>query len=163
MSKLKDLITRAIRAQQEYLAKYRTGHTTLGCRVTHMIGVPMIMASMVAFVLYLTPPLTVTAIIAKYAFTQPSIDNGLFLFRVALPNVLSDILVTPTGISQLIAGIALFGIGWLLQFAGHKFYEKNSPLFLSHPFNPLSYTTAVIFIAQEYGQLITRPFTRAKK
>ncbi len=163
MSKITDLFKRALRAQQEYLAKYRTGHTTLGCRISHMIGVPMIMASILAFVLYLTPALTVTAIITKYAFTQPSLQNALFLFRVALPNILSDVLTMPTAITNLIAGIALFAIGWLLQFAGHMFFEKNSPLFLTNPLNPLSYTTAVIFIAQEFGQLITRPFRRSRK
>lgn len=95
-----------LHAQQEYLAKYRTGHTTLGCRIMHMIGIPMIMASFIA------------------------------------------------GYHNLLIGVGLFVIGWTLQFLGHTVFEKNSPLFLSDPLNPLSYTTAVIFIAQEYGQLL---------
>lgn len=163
MSTLKDLITRALRAQQEYLDKYRAEHTTLGCRITHMIGVPMIMASILVFALYLALPLKITAFITQVAFSQPNLQQFMFCFRVAIPNILQDILTIPSAITNLIAGVSLFSIGWVLQFIGHMFFEKNSPLFLSHPFNPLSYTTAVLFIAQEFGRLIARPFKCSKK
>lgn len=163
MSTLKDLLCRALRAQRDYLSKYRTGHQTIGCRITHMIGVPMIMASIIAFALYVIPALQATALIAKYAFSQSDPAIFHFLFAIALPNTLPDVLTSPIAITNLAAGIALFSVGWLLQFAGHVLFEKNSPLFLSNPFNPLSYTTAVIFIAQEFGQLLTRPFKRCRK
>lgn len=97
-----------IQDQKEYLAEYRTGHRTLGCRIAHMIGIPFIIAS--AFVVSV----------------------------------------------NLTVALAFFLIGWGLQFLGHIAFEHNSPLFLSDPLNPLSYTTAVIFIAQEYGQLILK-------
>lgn len=160
MSKIKDLLCRAMRAQKEYLVRYRAGHTTLGCRVTHMIGVPMIMASILAFILYLLPALQVTAIILHAALSPLGIQSFSYYLLVTLPNILQSALTMPSALVNLYASIALFAIGWIFQFIGHVVYQKNSPLFLSNPFNLLSYTTAVIFIAEEYGQLIAFPFRR---
>lgn len=160
MSKIKQFISRAIRAQKEYLVQYRAGHTTLGCRVTHMIGVPMIMASIISFIFYLLPALQVTAVIMNAALSPMGIRSFSYYLLVTLPNVLQSVLSMPSALVHLYAGIALFIVGWVFQFIGHVAYQKNSPLFLSNPFNPLSYTTAVIFIAEEYGQLITFPFRR---
>ncbi|MBX9879560.1 MAG: DUF962 domain-containing protein [Candidatus Obscuribacterales bacterium] len=162
MSTLKELIRRALRAQIDYLSLYRAGHKTVGCRITHMIGIPMIMASLIAFTLYLIPILKVSAFIVKCAFSPTGMQHFHFFLHVALPNILQSVATTPSAVTNLMAGIALFTVGWFLQFLGHVAFEKNSPLFLNNPFNPLSYTTAVIFTAQEYGQLITRPFKRKK-
>lgn len=162
MSTLKEILCRALRAQKDHLALYRAGHQTLGCRITHMIGIPMIMASLVAFILYSIIPLQIVGLITHCAFSQTTLSSFLFCWRVALPNILKDVLVMPGLLVNLYSGIALFTVGWFLQFLGHVAFEKNSPLFLNNPFNPLSYTTAVIFTAQEYGQFITRPFKRTK-
>jgi len=163
MSKIKVLLMRVWRAQLKHLIAYRSGHQTLGCKITHMIGIPMIMASTLAFILYAITPLRIILFITLGAFTQPTFNAFMFCFRVALPNILQDVLVMDSALTNLKAGIALAVIGWIFQFIGHKFYEKNSPLFLSNPFNPLSYTTAVIFIAGEFGQLILRPFKRNRR
>ncbi len=87
---------------------YMAQHRTVGCKVTHMFGIPMIYASLV-----------------------------VVFFNFWL-------------------GIALFGFGWVLQFSGHAFFEKNKPVFLSDPKNPFTYIAALVFAGQEWWKLITR-------
>ncbi len=83
-------------------AKYASRHTTIGCKVTHMIGVPMIALSLPV----------------------------LFFNRRG--------------------ALTLFGAGWVLQFAGHLIFEKNSPVFLEDPLNPYTYAAALLFVQDEW-------------
>jgi uncharacterized membrane protein YGL010W len=91
---------------QAHLERYRAEHRTTGCRLTHMLGVPMIAA--------------------------------------ALPVLFFD--------WRWAAG--LFIIGWALQFAGHRFFEHNRPVLLADPSNPLTYFSALIFVTQEWAQVL---------
>lgn len=94
-------------AFQAHMDLYRREHRTLGCKITHMIGVPMIVAS--------------------------------------LPALLVDWPLS----------IALFVIGWILQFAGHYVFEHNRPVLLANPKNPLTYFAAIVFVTDEYKRLLT--------
>ena len=91
---------------EEYLEYYRANHRTLGCKITHLIGIPMI------------------AIAIPLAF---------FNWRHA---------------------VSLFVAGWAFQFAGHLFFERNRPLFLSNPKNPYAYLMALVFVGQEWLHLL---------
>lgn len=95
-------------ALQAHMAHYRNEHRTLGCKITHMIGIPTIVFS--------------------------------------LPMLVWN---WPTG-------IALFVFGWSLQFAGHRLFEKNKPVLMANPKNPLTYLSALIFVAQEWVELVHR-------
>jgi hypothetical protein len=86
---------------------YRREHSTLGCKITHMFGVPLIMASLITV---------------------------FFAWKI---------------------GLAMFVIGWALQFAGHYVFEKNKPVLFSDPSNPFTYFFAIIFVAEEWWSLIT--------
>jgi len=149
-----------IHAQKEYLARYKQGHTTLGCRITHMVGVPLIMASIVAFAMYFIPVLRYSIITLYAAIQMGTLQVAFEVLTRVLPFVISNALTDFHTLPFLHVSIGLFGVGWVLQFLGHIMFEKNSPLFLSNPFNPLSYTTAVLFIAEEFGRLILSPFRR---
>lgn len=92
---------------QEHMQLYREEHRTTGCKISHLIGVPMIVASF---------PMLV------------------FNWRWA---------------------IALFVVGWIFQFAGHRFFEKNRPVLMADPANWLTYFAAIIFVAQEWTALLT--------
>jgi uncharacterized membrane protein YGL010W len=85
-----------------HMAHYRAEHRTVGCRITHMIGVPIIVASLSMLV---------------------------WNWRV---------------------GLAMFVIGWTMQFAGHRYFERNKPVLMADPKNPLTYVAALIFVAQEW-------------
>jgi uncharacterized membrane protein YGL010W len=69
---------------QSFLEKYRAEHTHPMNRLTHSIGIPMIVLSL-----------------------------GIVFFDWRI-------------------GIAMFVIGWILQFIGHAF-EGNKPAFFSNP------------------------------
>jgi uncharacterized membrane protein YGL010W len=99
----------------EERVKYEQRHTTTGCKITHMIGVPLIVLS---------------------------VPMLLFSRKKAL---------------------AMFGIGWTLQFSGHMLFEKNSPVFVEDPFNPYTYLTAVLFMRDEWVRVLSgqRPVNAA--
>ena len=86
---------------------YRDNHRSVGCKLTHMFGVPMIVASLVILI---------------------------FNFKLAL---------------------ILFAAGWTLQFIGHFVFEGNRPVLFSDPKNKLTYFYAVIFVVEEWWQLLT--------
>ncbi len=96
-----------MRSFHEHMQLYRAEHRTIGCRLSHMVGVPVIVASF--------PMLFIN-------------------WRWA---------------------IALFVIGWIIQFAGHYYFEKNRPVLMADPANPLTYFAAVIFVAQEWMSLLS--------
>lgn len=98
---------------ETHMAHYRAEHRTVGCKITHMIGVPMIAASVPA----------------------------LFFNR------------------RWAAG--LFTVGWAFQLAGHRFFERNRPVLVADPANPLTYFSALAFVAQEWKQVLSgRGLTR---
>lgn len=92
---------------QQHMELYRREHQSLGCKITHMFGVPMIAAS---------------------------IPTLLFDWQWSIP---------------------LFSVGWALQFAGHFVFEKNKPLVLADPKNPLTYLSALVFVSEEWTKVLT--------
>lgn len=85
-----------------HLKYYRSQHQTLGCKITHLIGIPMI------------------------AFSLP-----IFLLDRR-------------------RGLALFGLGWLLQFIGHYVFEKNKPIVFSSRRSPYTIMAALVFVTEEW-------------
>jgi uncharacterized membrane protein YGL010W len=94
-------------AFQAHLARYRQEHRTVGCRITHMIGVPTILTSLVVVWLH---------------------------WQV---------------------GLAMFIFGWSLQFAGHRYFERNKPVLAEDPRNPYTYLSAVVFVAHEWVTVLS--------
>ncbi len=94
-------------ASDEQLAAYRQQHRTVGCKICHLIGVPMIAASV------------------PMLFFSPRRALKLFLG------------------------------GCFFQVAGHLLFEHNRPLLTKDPTNPLTYTSALIFVAEEWTNLLT--------
>jgi len=91
---------------EAHMEHYRAEHRTWGCRATHMIGIPMIMASPVVVLLH---------------------------WPISL---------------------VMFVAGWALLYAGHRFFERNRPVLMADPKNPLTYLSAVVFVVQEWSQLL---------
>jgi uncharacterized membrane protein YGL010W len=89
------------------MALYRAEHRTVGCRISHMIGVPLIVASLV---------------------------------------------VTPL---HWRLGCAMFLIGWMSQLAGHRFFERNKPVLMSDPKNPMTYLAAIVLVSQEWFRVLS--------
>ncbi len=93
-------------AFQAHMSHYRAEHRTLGCKISHMIGVPMILSSF-----------------------------GVLVFHWQ-------------------AAIVLFAVGWTFQLVGHRYFERNRPVLAANPRNPMTYLAAIIFVGQEWGQVL---------
>lgn len=95
-------------AFEAHMTNYRAEHRTFGCRVSHMIGVPMIVTSVPLVFVYWP------------------------------------------------AAIALFVVGWSFQLASHRYFEHNQPVLAADPKNPRTYVAALMFVAQEWSQVVSR-------
>ena len=115
----------------EYFADYAGYHKTLGNRVCHAIGIPMI------FVAYMGLWTLARAEVAGLA-----IDGGKVLVVTGVLSYLFldaklALLFGAGAIGAYYAGaaipwpalVALFVLGWVFQLAGHWYYERNSPAF----------------------------------
>lgn len=51
-------------------------------------------------------------------------------------------------------GIALFGIGVVLQLVGHFVYERNLPVFMSKQRDPITMVSALVYVTQSWGRLL---------
>jgi uncharacterized membrane protein YGL010W len=92
---------------QKHLQLYRQQHSALGCKLTHMFGIP--------------------------------------IMAVSLPMLIFN--------WQL--GLAMFVMGWILQFVGHYIFQKNHPVFVEKRGNPWTYAVALVFVSEEWSKLLT--------
>lgn len=149
MSKLKELAN-----------TYGQFHKSKTNKILHMIGVPMIIASLlmmtdwftISFLTHGSVQLSwlLTLAISIYYF---QIDKRVALVMcgafIAL-NLLMILIALPMHTeTKIITAIALFVIGWLLNFIGHGL-EGKKPAFLH---NVMQTLIAPIFIAQEIAAL----------
>lgn len=89
---------------EAHLRYYRSQHRTLGCKLTHLVGIPLI------------------------ALSVPML---LLNWRRSL---------------------AMFSLGWILQFIGHFVFEKNSPVLFSanSERKTMVILSALLFVSQEW-------------
>ena len=112
-------------------ADYASYHRTRGNKAFHRIGIPLIM-------------LTLLGMLAHVPVVGP-VDAAMLL--IALAEVIYLILDWRLGAIMLVVSavfyyvgvllpfwlnVALFIIGWILQFVGHSVYEKRQPAFLKN-------------------------------
>ena len=121
------------------LEDYGSHHQTLGNKVTHYVGIPMIMVTLLGLLSHwvIGDGLTGSEMIRA--------DGGMLLWVLAMAWYLSLDwrLALPFGFVALglyFAGrhlgfevqLAGFILGWILQFIGHGVYEKQRPAFLDN-------------------------------
>ncbi|HEY6140706.1 MAG TPA: Mpo1-like protein [Thermoanaerobaculia bacterium] len=119
---------------QTLFADYAAYHRTPGNKWFHRVGIPMIM-------------LTLLGLLARVGTSVGGVrvDLGLLLILVAeIVYLMLDwrlgavMLVVSAGFyllgswMPLWLNVALFVLGWILQFLGHSVYEKRSPAFLTN-------------------------------
>jgi uncharacterized membrane protein YGL010W len=92
---------------EKHLQLYRQEHSALGCKLTHMFGIPIIVVSL------------------------------------------------PMLICNWQLGLAMFVMGWILQFVGHYFFQKNRPVFLQARGDPWIYAVGLVFVSEEWSKLLT--------
>jgi len=96
---------------RERLNYYRTQHRTVGCRLTHMIGIPLIAVS---------------------------------------------VLCLPFNLKR---AVKYQGLGWILQFIGHHYFEHNKPVLMEMK-DPLTAVAALRFVYDQWKDFFQGHFQR---
>jgi len=106
--------------RQEYaetLAHYRSQHTTLGCKLTHMVGVPMIALSVP--MLLISPRRAANLLAGGWALQF----IGHYVFEKNSPVVLTDY----RNPMVMLAALDYVSEGWMRLFKGLPVVESKQP------------------------------------
>ena len=122
-------MTRALRSQFD---DYAAHHATPGNKLCHSIGIPLIVLSTFALLgkleLFRLGGFTVTAaelVLVAVTLYYLTLDRTLALMMAA-----ASVLLDAAGrFLGLWPALAVFVLGWILQFVGHYVYERRSPAF----------------------------------
>jgi len=117
---------------KEHFADYGAFHATPGNKACHSVGIPLIFFAVVALLGHVP-------LLRAFGFTvtlaEPVIlAVTLYYVRLdaalgAMMLIVSAVLATAGRLVPVSVAIALFVLGWVLQFVGHYVYEKKSPAF----------------------------------
>jgi uncharacterized membrane protein YGL010W len=112
-------------------ADYATYHTTPGNKWFHRIGIPLILLSLLGMLARVPIAPYVDAAIVLLAVAE--IVYLILDWRLAaLMLVVSAAFYLAGAALPMWLNIALFVLGWILQFVGHSVYEKRAPAFLTN-------------------------------
>jgi uncharacterized membrane protein YGL010W len=118
---------------QDRLSDYTKYHHSSGNEACHYIGIPSIIVGF-GTLLGAVPIATFGSFTFSVAELVAAGVVLFYLISARLLGVLTSLillgLVAVGRALPLYAGLALFVIGWAVQFVGHLVYEKNSPAFL---------------------------------
>lgn len=149
----------------DYLIEYAKYHRDRRNIVTHMIGVPIIVFSVI--LLLSRPsleigPATVTpahsvCLMTVIFYVRLNAMFGLYMAALfALGIYLANVTLSLPLILWLSIGLSLFFIGWVIQFIGH-YYEGKKPAFMDDLIGlligPLFVLAEVFFTVGMYQQL----------
>jgi uncharacterized membrane protein YGL010W len=119
-------------ALRSHFSDYAAFHTTRGNQACHYVGVPLIVFTLIALLAHVRVAdlggFTLTAaeiILAGVTVWYLTLDVSLALLMLAASAVFA---VAGRALPVLVA-LALFVVGWILQYLGHYVYERKSPAF----------------------------------
>ncbi len=113
-------------------ADYAAYHRTPGNKVFHRIGIPLIMLTLIGMLTQVTlfDAATIRFDAAMLLIAAATSWYFLVEWRLAVAMLIVSILFYFIGgIIPFWINVALFVLGWILQFVGHSVYEKQSPAF----------------------------------
>jgi uncharacterized membrane protein YGL010W len=109
------------REYAETLEHYRSQHTTLGCKLTHMVGVPMIALSVP--MLLISPRRAANLLAGGWALQF----IGHYVFEKNSPVVLTDY----RNPMVMVAALSYVTDGWVKLFKGQPLVESKKPALLT--------------------------------
>lgn len=113
-------------------ADYASFHQTAGNKAFHRLGIPMIMLSLIGMLTHVTlfDAGTVRIDLAMILIAASSAYYFVIEWRLALAMIAVSIAFYFIGAwIPFWANVALFVLGWIFQFIGHKVYEHKNPAF----------------------------------
>lgn len=122
----------------EQLAMYSCYHRDGRNVVTHMIGIPLIIVSLLALLsrpewivgyVFITPAIVITVIGVIYYSMLDTVLGLIMAAILALCIWLASWIAALSTQMWLAVGISFFIVGWILQFVGHA-YEGRKPAFV---------------------------------
>jgi uncharacterized membrane protein YGL010W len=113
-------------------ADYASYHQTRGNKLFHRLGIPLIMLTAIAMLTHVTL-LDVATIRVDAAMLLIALSCAYYFaveWRLAIGMIVVSILFYFIGAwIPLLISVALFVLGWIFQFIGHKVYEHKNPAF----------------------------------
>ena len=112
---------------QALFADYASYHQTRGNKWFHRFGIPMIMLTLIGMLVRVeVGPIDAAMILIALA----SVYYLVLEWRLGLAMVLVSAAMYIAGAAiPMTVNVALFVVGWILQFIGHSVYEKKQPAF----------------------------------
>jgi uncharacterized membrane protein YGL010W len=117
---------------QTLFADYAAFHQTAGNKFFHRVGIPMIMLSLIGMLTQvpLVDVATVKLDLAMILIAAAAAYYFVIEWRLAIAMIAISVAFYFIGASiPLWINAALFILGWIFQFIGHKVYEHKNPAF----------------------------------
>lgn len=144
---------------ENLFADYASYHQTKGNKVFHRLGIPMIMFSLIGMLTLVTlfdvgtvrldAAMVLIALSSAYYFV---IEWRLGIAMIAV----SIVFYFVSAAIPFWINVALFVLGWIFQFIGHKVYEHKNPAFFRNfvhlLIGPLWILNDVIPVVKSSGQ-----------
>jgi uncharacterized membrane protein YGL010W len=113
-------------------ADYASYHQTAGNKWFHRVGIPMIMLSAIGMLTYVTLA-DVATIRLDAAMVLIALSSAWYFvveWRLAIAMFAVSVVFYFVGAAiPFWFNVALFVLGWIFQFIGHKVYEHKNPAF----------------------------------
>jgi uncharacterized membrane protein YGL010W len=113
-------------------ADYASYHQTAGNKAFHRIGIPLIMLTLIGMLTQVKLGILggVNFDAAMILIAAASAYYFVVEWRLAIAMIAVSIVFYFLGaIIPFYANVALFVLGWIFQFIGHKVYEHKNPAF----------------------------------
>jgi uncharacterized membrane protein YGL010W len=111
---------------------YASYHQTAGNKAFHRLGIPMIMLSLIGMLTQVKLGILggVNYDLAMILIAAASAYYFVVEWRLAIPMIAVSVLFYFIGAAiPFWINVALFVLGWIFQFIGHKVYEHKNPAF----------------------------------
>jgi uncharacterized membrane protein YGL010W len=117
---------------RSHFSDYAAFHTTRGNQACHYIGIPLIVFTLIALLAHVPVAslggFTLTA--AEFILGGATVWYLTLDVSLALLMLLASAVFAFAGRALSVrVALALFVVGWILQYLGHYVYEKKSPAF----------------------------------
>ncbi len=116
---------------RDLFADYATYHRTKGNKWFHRVGIPLIMISGLGMLARVSIAAHVDLAIVLIAAAE--IVYAILDWRLGVMMLIVSAAFYLAGAAlPFWVNVALFVVGWILQFVGHSVYEKRQPAFLTN-------------------------------
>ncbi|PAU66448.1 hypothetical protein BZL41_01455 [Pseudomonas sp. PIC25] len=143
----------------DHLAQYAAYHRDRRNIATHFVGIPMIVVAVAVLLSrpgfdlagFWLSPAAVVALAAAVFYVRLDLRFGVVMTLLLLLSLWAgQVLAAQTTLVWLSGGLALFVVGWIIQFVGH-YYEGRKPAFVD---DLVGLIVGPLFVVAELGFLL---------